>query len=408
MNKVSALPQRSNLFSFFSLLSVISLLAISPARADGPEDDYLNVYNMMQEADALAAGGQRAPALAKYQAAEKALQQLRTTYPTWNTKVVSFRLNYLAEKIAALSEKASVPPPSAGVSPVKPPGTGAGPGSGSGRGAGPVKLLDAGAEPRKALRLHPKAGTKQTIELTTKMTLDMKMGEIQTPLKLPPFTSAMDITAKSVNADSGIGYEAVMGDVTVADDPDAVQDVAGPMKNAFEKLKGISGTGTMSNRGINKGLEIKLPTDADPRLLQLMEQMKESFSNVGLVLPEEPVGLGAKWEFKSTFKSLGVTIDQTTTFQLTSAEAERITAKTTITQRAANQKMQNPLAPDMKMDLTKLTGKGTGEVTLDLAQIWASAATQELHSEQALAMALADQKQSVSMKIDLKVELRGK
>ena len=64
--------------------------------------------------------------------------------------------------------------------------------------------------------------------------------------------------------------------------------------------------------------------------------------------------------------------------------------------------------PGLKVDLTKMTGKGTGESTFDLAKLLPSAGTTDLHSETSMAMDMGGQKQAISTKMDLNVRLEAK
>lgn len=102
-------------------VSVALFLAVSGARAEGPDDQYLRIYTLIQEADKLNSGGQPSEALPKYLEAQTGLQRLQKGYPDWNVTVVSFRLNYVTAKIAAAP--ARVP---AAVTPVVPVPTGTG------------------------------------------------------------------------------------------------------------------------------------------------------------------------------------------------------------------------------------------------------------------------------------------
>ncbi|HWH67900.1 MAG TPA: tetratricopeptide repeat protein, partial [Candidatus Sulfotelmatobacter sp.] len=72
---------------------------------DGLDDQYVQVFNLIQEADGLS-GSQPTQALSKYGEAQTILQRLQKGSPDWNAKVVSFRLNYLANKIAELTKGA--------------------------------------------------------------------------------------------------------------------------------------------------------------------------------------------------------------------------------------------------------------------------------------------------------------
>lgn len=100
------------------LVGAMFLMMFSVAHAQGPDDQYVRIYNMIQAGDALSAS-QPGDALAKYLEAHSELQRFQRLNPDWNTRVVSFRLNYLAAKIAAMSAQAPVP--SAPPKPAAPP-----------------------------------------------------------------------------------------------------------------------------------------------------------------------------------------------------------------------------------------------------------------------------------------------
>ena len=85
-------------------MALVSALAY--ARAQGPDDQYVRIYNGIQEAELLNKNDQPAQALTKYLEAQTALQKLQRGYPDWNPRVVAFRLNYVADKISAISGKA--------------------------------------------------------------------------------------------------------------------------------------------------------------------------------------------------------------------------------------------------------------------------------------------------------------
>jgi Flp pilus assembly protein TadD len=85
----------------FALLFGLALGVVS-ASAQSSEEQYVRIYNLIQQADALQAAGQVEQALPKYLEANTALQRIKRISPDWQPKVVGYRLNYLAEKIAAI------------------------------------------------------------------------------------------------------------------------------------------------------------------------------------------------------------------------------------------------------------------------------------------------------------------
>ncbi len=98
------------------------LLVLAPlARAEGPDDQYILIYNMIQQGDVQAEKGELAPALATYTEAEASLKRFQADNPQWYSKVVKYRLNYLASKIGQLAPKVPAAAPSAPAASNQPP-----------------------------------------------------------------------------------------------------------------------------------------------------------------------------------------------------------------------------------------------------------------------------------------------
>ena len=102
----------------FIRVALLLCLALAPAARGqgGADDQYLGIYYLIVAGDSLSAKEQFADALAKYTEAQNDLKKFQTDHPDWNENVVSFRLNYLQEQIAAVSPKIppqAVPPPPA-------------------------------------------------------------------------------------------------------------------------------------------------------------------------------------------------------------------------------------------------------------------------------------------------------
>lgn len=93
------------------LLMVLLTLGRSPARAEGPDENYVRIYGLIQSADALSTADKPADALSKYLEAQTELQRFQKVYPDWTPKVVNYRLNYLAAKIAAMTAAGTAAPP---------------------------------------------------------------------------------------------------------------------------------------------------------------------------------------------------------------------------------------------------------------------------------------------------------
>lgn len=92
-----------------------ALLAVAQA----PDDLYVRIYNLIQQADSLRASGRVQDAIERYVEARTVLDQLETSYPNWNPKIVKYRRDYIAERMgpAAPSTPAPATPAPAAAAP---------------------------------------------------------------------------------------------------------------------------------------------------------------------------------------------------------------------------------------------------------------------------------------------------
>jgi len=91
------------------LILVVVCGVVLSAFGQGLDDDYVQIFKLIQEADALTSSAP-SQALAKYLDAQAALDRLHKGSPDWNPRIVNYRLTYLANKIASLSANPALPP----------------------------------------------------------------------------------------------------------------------------------------------------------------------------------------------------------------------------------------------------------------------------------------------------------
>jgi tetratricopeptide (TPR) repeat protein len=104
-----------NNMKFFAAFALALFLALPLAHAqENPDDQYVVIYTLIQQGDAYLDSGQPQRALEDYVEAQGELQKFQQVYSDWNPNIVSFRMNYLAQKIAALTPQgpATNTPPS--------------------------------------------------------------------------------------------------------------------------------------------------------------------------------------------------------------------------------------------------------------------------------------------------------
>ena len=336
-----------------AILLALSLVQ-SPVRADGPDDDYLTIAAMIDQGDALSASGKISEAHQKYVLARESLAAFRRDNPDWNPQTVNLRLRQLGEKAASTLATANPTPPKPVV--VTP--------------SSPVTLLANGSEPRQVLRLHPQAGDSQELVFTIKSSGEMTMaGQAMPAVNSPPATVTAELKVEDVTPTGDITYGLNIKGCEMAGDAALPPTTVAALNARFDKLKGMTATGHVSASGLIQHFDMQLPPGADPQLSQLMGNVKDSFQHSFQALPEEAVGVGARWECKTRTKVMGITIDQTIASELAAADGDHLTVNMTLQQSASSQKFTLPAMPSENGDLTRMTGTGTGKSVIDLSKL---------------------------------------
>lgn len=84
-------------------ISLVCVLMLSSVLAS-PQDEYLQIYLMIQEAEKLESTNQQAGAKSKYEASMKKLEGLQQGSPQWEPVIVRYRINYCKDKLDKLKD----------------------------------------------------------------------------------------------------------------------------------------------------------------------------------------------------------------------------------------------------------------------------------------------------------------
>lgn len=96
----------------FRRVLIVLILFTGIVRA-GPDDDFVEIYQLIQTTDAQRENGRFGEARTGYTRAQELLQKLKKEYPDWNERVVVYRLRYVAEKLSQLPAPAPEAAPAA-------------------------------------------------------------------------------------------------------------------------------------------------------------------------------------------------------------------------------------------------------------------------------------------------------
>ncbi len=110
---------------FLALLTLLGGIEAGHA-ALTPQDQFLKIYFLLQDAERMERNGQYASARGRYTEVADQLTDLKKNYPDWEPSIVNFRIKYARDKIAQLADK-SDPPSSTAPAPSAPTASNAAP-----------------------------------------------------------------------------------------------------------------------------------------------------------------------------------------------------------------------------------------------------------------------------------------
>lgn len=380
------------------LVAIALLLHIVPVALATPTDDqYFQIYSVIDQADALAKNGQVERAKVKYAQAEKDLRELKQISPGYNPKLVTARLNYVIDRIGTLSK------------PVSNAVTNADSGAGAvvakraaAAGQPNIKLVSAGAEPRAVLRLKPEVGAVQKAKVVIKMKMGIAAPNMpEQMMAMPAMNLTATITTKTVNADGEATFNVVIDDATVSKDAGVLKEVAESLEQQFAAVKGMTMAGVVEPNFYTRKIDAKIPAGASAETKESMQSMGKAFANQEFILPDEAIGVGAKWEVKQKKKDEGMTIDEVIEHELVSIDGDLLVVKSTVSSSAANQKISNPMMPGSKVDLTKLTGSSKETATYSLSKLVPVKAEADEKTETIMSLNAGGKKQAMTMKQEM-------
>jgi hypothetical protein len=265
-----------------------------------------------------------------------------------------------------------------------------------------VTVSSPGAEPRVRLRYKPSAGLKESFVMTMSISLAMNMAGMAMPMDMPIMKLAGDVSVASVAPNGDISYEIAFTGMTAEPTPGMDPSLAAMMQGAAGGITALKGTAVLTDHGVSKGAAINVDQIADPNLKQALASVSSSLDNLSTPLPDDAVGVGAKWEVRQALKQAGANLFQKVECELTAVNGQSVTIRMKTEQNAPPQSVENPALPGATLRIEKLTGSGTGTMTITFASLVPAS---EMSSTTGMAMSVDMGGQTQQMAVDTKMKL---
>jgi len=271
-----------------------------------------------------------------------------------------------------------------------------------------VVLSSPGAEPRTPLRYKVTAGQKCSMEMSTVVSVTVSMEAMSMPaMDLPTMKMTADLVVKDVAANGDITYDLAFTGMTAEAQPGMDPSMVAMMQGAAGDITKLKGTVTVSNRGVTKATALDLNAVTDPNLKQVLNQMSGPIQNISMPLPEEAVGVGAKWEVRQAVNAAGIQSFQRNEMEIVKIDGTSVTLRAKSEQTAPAQTVANPMMAGATMDVEKMSGTGTGTIVLRLDGLVPTSET-SIDSLASMTMNMGGQAQKLGLAMKMKMSVAPK
>lgn len=227
-----------------------------------------------------------------------------------------------------------------------------------------VELLDPGEGERVALRLTSEVGQREQMRLEQVMTMQIQVGAQQAPrVEMPPIRMDMEMETTHVGDDGAMRHASRITNLEVLGE--------GPLVPRLEQdlgpLRDMTGWDVVDARGRMVAGEYELPGSASPELRNSLQRTQDALRQLMPPLPEEPVGVGARWQAVSDIRSQ-IAFRQVSTYTLESMEGKRIVLTVQTEQTGDPQPMASD-QPGVTAELLAFEGEASARIELTLDRL---------------------------------------
>ncbi len=228
-----------------------------------------------------------------------------------------------------------------------------------------VTVLERGDEPRQALRYDFQVGSKETMVMQMDAQISLDVNDRHSNVDMPPMRIIAEVRAEKLTEQGDLQQSFEFTDAKVLDRPSDSKQLVESVRSQLENLKGLKGSGVLTPRGELLKAEFELPKEASPQLRKQLQRVKQTMSQMSVLLPQEPVGEGARWQVKTPIKSGQMEVLQTVTYTLRELKKDSVTLDMTFKQEAPEQVIGEVNGQPLKLLSLKSEGTGETQVTFD-------------------------------------------
>lgn len=231
---------------------------------------------------------------------------------------------------------------------------------------GETRLLSPGYGARLPLRYQIPDGDRESFDMEIVMGVTAGMGASHTFVESPPIDFEVSMGPVHHRPDGRYRYEMKVRHVGLDLPEGTPEEMANALSAEIANMGRIEGWLEVDDRGITRGVRGAPTTGVPPRTQTMLGNIRSALQSIPF--PEEPVGIGARWEVRRTLDNHTHDVDQVVTYELVDLAGSRGQLRITVEQSADPQPLHNlPTGAQARLDT--YVGRGNGEAVFDLTSM---------------------------------------
>jgi hypothetical protein len=269
-----------------------------------------------------------------------------------------------------------------------------------------IAVQDRGAEPREVFALAPAPGTEETLQITLSLRMIARAsGQELPPMAMPPVTFAGRMFVDTVDADT-IAARHIVDEVVVGHDDEVPAALDASVRAAAGRLVSYRASLQLDPHGGLLGGSVEVPSGVEGPVGQVLQQVTDSFAQIQVPLPREPIGVGARWQATTRVDQGGMVLRQRVDYELAARDGARLHVVAKIRQSLLDPHVAVEGVPGATADVELFSATGRGSMTIDLDHLvpWLSEQTLDVRMVMNVAAGGAPAgQQEIALHVDARV-----
>jgi hypothetical protein len=228
-----------------------------------------------------------------------------------------------------------------------------------------TELMEPGAEPREQLRYQRAPGLTEHLVIQFGLATLLETSAAGVEAEAPVLSLGLTMGAVSRASEDTWRYPFTFRVIGIKMPEGSSEAQAAEVAHMIAPLAGVSGAFEVDERGLTRRADVVVPADLPPRLISLLGNIRTSL--VSVPLPEEAVGVGARWKVQRAHQVGRVEATQTVVYTLLERKERVLRLGVTLQQSARPQAVL--FDKDIKFQLEAYEVSGTGNMLMNLDAI---------------------------------------